>query len=519
MRRWLALALAATTMLALVPLAGGAAAAPDTDVIPGSYIVVLEAGEPGTVAAEHSRAHNASVRHVYRHALRGYAARMSAQAAARIAADPRVDYVDADRVVTTAHHQCGHLRPTPYQGNCDEPPPAETYTLSGTVTEAGSSTTTIKGATVAVSGADPVTTDDGGAYAVGGLATGDYDVTVSAMGYTTTTEKVTVSGNTTKNFTLETSTTTSSQTTPWGISRVGAPLAGNRGSGIKVYVLDTGIDPRHRDLHVAGGYAVETCKGGGCAAAWDDDHGHGTHVAGTVGAKDNDVDVVGVAPEVDLYAVKVLAKSGSGTRSGVIAGINWVAGQSNTGVARVANMSLSGSGSKSGTCTSSGFSGTDSYHQAICNATRAGVVFAVAAGNNGDSATTRVPAAYDDTVLTVSATTSSNDWPSWSNWGTGTTAWIPTASAPVALAAPGVGVLSTQAGGGTTTKSGTSMAAPHVAGAAALYLKKYPQSTAYSAYGNARAWLAANAEKTDTTAWKNTSGNAHTERFLRVGGL
>jgi subtilisin len=522
MRRLVALVSAATMLLAVSPLAGGASAAPDPDVIPGSYIVVLDAGDPGAVAAEHGRAADVVVTHVYRHALRGYAARMSDRAAERIAADSRVAYVDADRIVTTAHHQCGHDRPTPYPGPCDDEPvdpepPAETYTLSGAVTVSGTSDG-IDGATVAVSGADPVTTDTNGNYAVPGIANGDHDVTVSADGYFTQKTTVKVDGNTTANFSLDAETPSELQPVPWGVSRVGAPLAHNTGAGINVYVIDTGIDPDHRDLNVQGGYAVERCRGGGCAAAWDDDHGHGTHVAGTIGALDNEVDVVGVAPGVNLYAVKVLAKNGSGTRSGVIAGINWVTGH-NTGVARVANMSLGGSGSKTGTCTSSGFTGSDSYHQAICTATNSGVVFAVAAGNSGANASGAVPAAYDDTVITASATNSSDNWPSWSNWGDKSGTWIPTASAPVALAAPGVSVLSTRAGGGTTTMSGTSMASPHVAGAIALYLEAHQQGTNYSAYGNARTWLVNNAESTSTGSWTNTSGKPHSEGFLKVGGL
>ncbi|MEX0658332.1 MAG: S8 family serine peptidase, partial [Egibacteraceae bacterium] len=386
MRRSIAFVGAATMMLALLPTAGGATPTADPDVIPGAYIVVLESGDPGAVAAEHSRAHNASVAHVYRHALRGYAARMSERAAARIAADPRVAYVDADRVVTTAHHQCGHDKPTPYSGDCDAPSPEPgTGTIAGTVT--ASTDEAIADATVTVEGTTLSATSDGnGDYSISDVPEGKHTVTATADGFDPQSKEATVGADstTTVDFTL-TATSTDLQPVPWGVERVGAPLRdGNTGAGIHVYVIDTGIDPDHRDLttNVAEGYAVEPCRGGGCAADWDDDHGHGTHVAGTIGALDNDVDVVGVAPDVTLHAVKVLAKSGSGTRSGVIAGIDWVASH-NTGLARVANMSLGGSGSKTATCANGEFSGADAYHQAICDATDVGVVFAVAAGNSG----------------------------------------------------------------------------------------------------------------------------------------
>ncbi|MEX0658082.1 MAG: protease inhibitor I9 family protein, partial [Egibacteraceae bacterium] len=131
MTRYLALIGTATMVVALLPATGGSAGAErpeDPGAIPGSYIVVLAEGaeHPRTVAAEHSQAHDAVVTHVYGTALRGYAARMSDQAVARVAGDPRVAYVDVDRVVTTAHHQCGHTA-RGKDGPCDdaEPDPPE----------------------------------------------------------------------------------------------------------------------------------------------------------------------------------------------------------------------------------------------------------------------------------------------------------------------------------------------------------------------------------------------------------
>ena len=308
------------------------------------------------------------------------------------------------------------------------------------------------------------------------------------------------------------------QALPWGIARIGADANTNEGLGIHVYVIDTGIDSDHRDLaaQIGNGYAVVRCRGTKCKTVWDDDNGHGSHVAGTIGAIDNGVDVVGVAAAATLHAVKVLSGSGSGTRSGVIAGIDWVRGQMiGRDNAVVANMSLGGSGSKTGTCNAGGFTGADAYHQAICNAARAGVVFAVAAGNSGADAQTAVPAAYDDAVITVSATSSADNWPSWSNWGDGNaTAGAP---APVQIAAPGVSVLSTWNNGATNTISGTSMATPHVAGAIALFLKTSPQAKSYSALTAARAALLGASEPTGLFA--NTSGHPHAESFLDASGL
>jgi subtilisin len=322
----------------------------------------------------------------------------------------------------------------------------------------------------------------------------------------------------------------SAEVVPWGVNRIAADVNTNEAAGVHVYIIDTGIDSDHADLaaNLGNGYAVETCKGKDCAFSWDDDHDHGTHVAGTVGAIDNDIDVVGVAAQVTLHAVKVLSNAGSGTRSGVIAGVDWVANETrNLGVPTVANMSLGGSGSKSGTCTDTGFTGSDTYHQAICNAKNVGVVFVVAAGNDGADAEAAVPAAYDDAVITVSATTctvSSNQcgsgtdtWTSWSNWGDRSASWTGNVSAPVAIAAPGASILSTKRGGGTTTMSGTSMASPHGAGAAALFLKSNSQSANGSAFTNTRAALLSGAES--TSGWANNTGNPHDEDFLSAGSL
>lgn len=460
MSRVLALVGALALAVGLAPEGVAAAPGQERDDVDGRYVVVLDAGGPERVADEHARDHGARVRHVYRHALRGYAATMSDEAAGRISRDGRVAYVETDRVVTTAHHQCGHSGGPPGSGDGDCPD------------------------------TDP---DDGG---------------------------------------------TSGQVTPWGVARTGADtVTDTAGDGIHAYVIDSGIDADHPDLvdNLGTGYAVEPCfkPGDTCDAEWDDDYDHGTHVAGTIGAVDNDIDVVGVAPEVTLHAVKVLDRHGRSSTSEVIAGIDWVAGH-NSGYARVANISLGRTGSKDGTCTGDGFTGSDSFHEALCNATGTGVVFAVAAGNSGADAAGTVPAAYDDTVLTASATecsligedhqtcdAGSDDWASFSNWGDDPAVWTTNDSAPVAIGAPGVDVLSTWPDDQLHEGSGTSMAAPHLAGGSALFLADQSQTNDRTAFTNARQALLGSAEDTDpdATSWNNTSGNPHDEGFLDVDAL
>lgn len=307
------------------------------------------------------------------------------------------------------------------------------------------------------------------------------------------------------------------QVVPWGVARVGATSNAHKGVGVHIYIIDTGIDSDHPDLaaHVGNGFAAVACKGRKCIQSWDDDNGHGTHVSGSAAAIDNSTGVIGVAPGATLHAVKVLNSQGSGSFSGIIAGVDWVAAEvSARGQAAVANMSLGGGGSKTGTCSGSGFSGTDTFHQAICNAKNAGVVFAVAAGNDGADAEASVPAAYDDAVITVSATQQGDNWPTWSNWGNGNPGGV---SAPVAIAAPGVSILSTWNDGATNTISGTSMASPHVAGAAALFLSGSNQPATGAAFSNTLSAILTQAE--NSAGFSNTSGHPHDEDFLDASTL
>ena len=232
---------------------------------------------------------------------------------------------------------------------------------------------------------------------------------------------------------------TSNQTTPWGITRVGGATA----SSGTAWVIDTGIDLDHPDLNVdTQRSAVFVSRGPGSGTA-DDGNGHGTHVAGTIAAIDNDRDVVGVAAGATVVAVKVLDDRGSGSYSDVIDGIDYVASSASSG--DVANMSLGGGTS-------------DAVDDAVRNAADQGVYFAIAAGNDGADANNYSPARVEyNNVWTVSATDDTDTFASFSNYSGPT-------DPPIEFAAPGVDILSLWYGGGTNTISGTSMASPHVAG-------------------------------------------------------
>ena len=270
------------------------------------------------------------------------------------------------------------------------------------------------------------------------------------------------------------------QTSPTGITRVGAnrsTVANINGVDQRVdadvAIVDTGIT-WVADLNVAGGYNCSTTN----RALWRDVHGHGTHVAGTVGAIDNGSGVVGVAPGVRLWAVKILNDSGNGLLSWYVCGLDWIAAQRDPGdpsrpMIESVNMSVAKDGRDDSHC---GSTSSDVLHAAICRLVASGVTVVAAAANDSSSAAARVPAAYNE-VITVSAL-ADTDGKSGGlggnrclSWGTydkdDTFADFSNYGSDVDLIAPGKCIWSTIPGG-YAYMSGTSMAAPHVAGAAAL---------------------------------------------------
>ncbi len=266
-----------------------------------------------------------------------------------------------------------------------------------------------------------------------------------------------------------------SQVLPSGIDRVGADLNPNTGFGIDVAVFDSGIDLNHPDLVVNIGGGIGFI---GNDTGQDDNYqpflgvwGHGTHVAGVIAAADNNIGVVGMAPETWVWAVKVCNKFGLCGESAILAGFDWVA-ESHLDPARepieVINMSLGGSGADDGNC---GYDNDDPQHQAICSlVNNFGVTVVVAAGNEAQDTANVTPAAYDE-VITVSALDDADDtFASFSNYG-----------ADVDIIAPGVAILSTALQprflGQYSELSGTSFSAPHVAGAAALYIRTFMNQT------------------------------------------
>ena len=311
------------------------------------------------------------------------------------------------------------------------------------------------------------------------------------------------------------------QTLPTGIDRVDADLdptaridGVDQRVNVPVAVLDSGVGP-HADLRVAGGVDCVPDDG---KATYNDDNGHGTGVAGIVGALDNSGGVVGVAPGVPIYSVKVLDSAGRGLWSDVICGIDWVTARA--GSISVANMSISGAAVASDHLPC-GDPQASAVHQAICRSVAAGVVYTVAAGNARVDANDTVPTTFDE-VITVSAVADFDGRPgalSTKTYSSGcggavsrddSFACFSNFGADVDIAAPGVQIRTTLPGGATFPMTGTSMASPHVAGAAALYLATHPGASPAAV----KAGLIANARATTQSLASPTDGDGFYEPIL-----
>jgi len=231
------------------------------------------------------------------------------------------------------------------------------------------------------------------------------------------------------------------QTVPWGIASIGAAATLHKydGKKVKVAVFDTGVS-NHEDLEISGGVSFVDYTD-----SYSDDNGHGTHVAGTIAAKNNKLGVVGVAPDAEIYAVKILDSAGRGSYSGIIAALEWAV---DNGI-EIINMSLG----------SNQFSSV--LHVAIKYAVEEGIIIVAAAGNQGEGEdTVMYPAKYPE-VVAVGAVTEEYKAANFSSRGLG-----------INIVAPGAEVLSTLNDGEYASMSGTSMAAPHVSGALAALKSK-----------------------------------------------
>jgi subtilisin family serine protease len=345
-------ALCAASLAAIAAFATTGASAQTTpeelSMVADSYIFVFRdhvaPGQARALAAQAAANAGGNVTHVYSHAIKGFSAKMSATAAARLAANnPNIAYYEADKIVRIVAPPVGAKK--------GKPAPTQP-----------------------------------------------------------------------------------SQTTPWGIARVNG-VANYAGSN-RAWVIDTGIDLDHPDLNVDTARAANFSTG----SSANDGNGHGSHVSGTIAACNNSLGVIGVAPCAPVVPVRVLNNAGSGTTSGVIAGVDYVAANGAPG--DVANMSLGG-----------GVSAT--LDQAVINAAATGVKFALAAGNESDNANNHSPArANGANIFTISAFSQGDNFASFSNFG----------NPPVDFGDPGVSVFSTYKDGGYATLSGTSMATPHAAG-------------------------------------------------------
>jgi subtilisin family serine protease len=269
----------------------------------------------------------------------------------------------------------------------------------------------------------------------------------------------------------------SAQLVPSGVDRIEGDLSTVYATGASVTtpvaVLDTGVTP-DPDLNVQA--IGQNCVGG---IGWSDLNGHGTHIAGIIGARNNSDGVVGVAPGAPIYPVQVLNRSANGSDASILCGIEWVATVGKALGVRVVNLSAGTFGTDDGNC---GLTNADPIHLAVCHATAGGALFVVAAGNSGGAIVNTIPANYDE-VLTATWMTDYNGTPAKGappagcdlgpdDRASANSSWAYDDDKNHILAAPGSCITSTSNTGGTVVMSGSSMAAPHVAGTVALCLDR-----------------------------------------------
>ncbi|MFS0656431.1 S8 family peptidase [Bacillus sp. 179-C3.3 HS] len=244
---------------------------------------------------------------------------------------------------------------------------------------------------------------------------------------------------------------TNRQSVPYGIKSIKAQKVHKRGyagQNVKIAVLDSGIDAKHEDLHVTGGVSFVPTESDPLV----DPHEHGTHVAGTIAALDNKVGVVGVAPKASIYSVKVADQNGDGYYSWIVQGIQWAIENDMD----VINISMGGANE------------SEALKEAVDAAYEKGILIVASAGNAGSYGslnTIDYPAKYSS-VMAVASVDQRNQ-----------RAFDSSVGEEVEVSAPGVATLSTIPGNEYGYKSGTSMASPHVAGAAAVILSKHPNLT------------------------------------------
>ena len=248
----------------------------------------------------------------------------------------------------------------------------------------------------------------------------------------------------------------STQSTPWGVSRVGADKSEYTGKNVNIAILDTGIESKHCSLSVKGG---KNFSDDGSEDDYQDKHGHGTHVAGIASALDNNIGVKGVAPESNLYALKVLNDDGSGFQSWMAAGIDWCISND----IEIINLSIGGE------------QGSSAVDEMITTAYEEGHLLIASAGNNGNDGSgscsesnVSYPATHKD-IMAVSAMTEDEKLADYSSVGS-----------EIEIMAPGSNILSTYINDNYATLNGTSMASPHISGIAAQYWEKYNESNTAS---------------------------------------